>query len=252
MKLTVLGSGTAISGPDKSAAGFALQLPNETIVIDLGFGCFKNLQKVGIDYTKVNKLFFTHFEHIDHVNDLTAFLFAKKVSIFSKLSNPTQVDVFGGPGFEDFIKKLLTAYPVLKNPLFKLNVSELDSFASKKFTNFSLITKPMVHESSSTAFRFEADNKSIVFAGDTAQNENLVELSKGADLMIAECNHAEKETPNHLNAMQFARIASRAKVNTVMLTHIDPQDEDKDFKLMVSKDFKGEILLAKDLMQVNV
>ncbi len=252
MKLTVLGSGVTTSGPDNAASGFVLQLPNETIVVDFGFGCLKNMQKAGIDYTKVNKIFFTHFEHLDHVNDLTAFLFAKKVSIFSKLSKPTQVDIFGGPGFGEFIKNLLIAFPALKNPLFKLNASEFEAFTSRKFPSFTLTTKPMVHEPSSIAFRIEANGKSIVFAGDTAPTENLVELSKGADLLIVECSFAEKETPNHLNAAQFANAASKAMVKKAMITHIYPEDEDKDFKALVAKGFKGEIILAKDLMQVNI
>ena len=247
MKLTVLGSGTGISGPEKATSGFALQLPNETIVIDLGFGCFKNMQKAGIDYTKVNKIFFTHFEHLDHVNDLPALLFARHVAV-----RPIQLEIFGGPGFKKFIENLFVAFPFFKGLGFKLKVSELKSFATKKLQNFTLTTKPMVHEPSSIAFRIEANGKSVVFAGDTAPNEKLVELSRGADLLIAECSFAEKETSNHLNASQFANAASRAMVKKAMITHIYPEDEDKDFKALVAKGFKGEIILAKDLLQVEV
>lgn len=252
MKLIVLGSGTGTSGPEKATSGFALEMPRDTVLVDLGYSCFKNLQKTGIDYTKVNKMFFTHFEHLDHINDLGAFIFAKKGSIFSKLSKPSQVDIFGGPGFEEFTKNFLIAFPWLKDPLFKLNSLELEPFTSKKFPGFSLKTKPMEHMPSSIAFRFEAGGKSVVLAGDTAPNENLVELSKGADLLVVECNFAEKETPIHLNASQFAKVASRAGVKKAMITHIDPQDEGKDFRALVSKGFGGEVLLAKDLMEVEI
>jgi len=247
MRVTVLGCGTGTSGPEKATSGFALQLPRQTIVIDFGVGCFKNMQKAGIDYTKVNKIFFTHFEHLDYVNDLPALLFARHVAV-----KPIQLEIFGGPGFKKFVENLFVAFPFFNGLGFKLKVSELESFATKKFQNFTLTTKPMVHESSSTAFRIEANGKAIVFAGDTAPNENLVELSKGADLLVVECSFAEKETSNHLNAAQFANAASRAMVKKAMITHIYPEDEDKDFKALVAKGFKGEILLAKDLMQVEV
>ena len=76
MKLTVLGSGSTNSS--RATIGFALEFPKETIVIDLGFSCFKNMQKANVDYSKINNIFFTHVEHPDHINDLAAFFVCKK------------------------------------------------------------------------------------------------------------------------------------------------------------------------------
>ncbi len=253
MRLTVLGSGMVISGPERATTGFALELANEIIVIDLGFGCFKNLQKAGIDFSKVNKLFITHFEHLDHVNDLPAFLIARKGLVDLGISNPVQINIFAGPGFKDFIERLFNAYPTFKDLPFKLSVSELESFGTKKFLKFILTTKPMKHAKSSIGLKFQAGNKSVVFSGDTEFNENLVGLAKDTDLLVAECTYAaEKPAWNHLNAEQLAKIASRANAKAVLLSHLSPKAEKANLRALVARDFKGKIFVAKDLMQVSV
>ncbi|MCX6799214.1 MAG: ribonuclease Z [Candidatus Diapherotrites archaeon] len=253
MKLTVLGSGTLVSGPERATTGFALEIGGQPIVVDLGFGCFKNMQRAGIDFSKVNNLFFTHFEHPDHVNDLSAFIFARKGLIDLGYGSPVQVNIFGGSGFKGFVETLLDAYPSLKKLPFKLTASDLEPYGSKKFGEFSLKTKPMSHAPSSIGMRFEAGRKSVVFSGDTEANENLVELSKGADLLVLECNYG-KEPPkfSHLNAEIAGGIAARAKAKAILLSHLLPETEKQDLKKIAAKKFSGKILLAKDLLEVNV
>jgi len=252
MKLTVLGSGTALSDANRAASGFVLELAGKKILIDFGFGCFKNLQKAGFDYTKLNNFFFTHFEHPDHVNDLSAFLFARKISVLLKYSESTQINLFGGPDFSSFFQNLTTTYPVLQNTLVKTVASELGKFEKKKFGGFALTTKPMDHAPSSLGLRFEANNKTVVFSGDTAYNENLVELAKDADLLILECSFAGKGRSDHLNIDTIAKTAFKANAKALLLTHFYPDAEKADLKSYLSKKFVGKIYLAKDLMQVDV
>ena len=120
MKLTVLGSGSFISGGDRAASGFVLEIGGKTIAVDFGYGCLKNLQKSGIDYSKVNNLFFTHVEHPDHINDLSAFLFARKGLADLGFSEKTQINLFGGPGLKTFVEKTFELYPIFENLTFKL------------------------------------------------------------------------------------------------------------------------------------
>jgi len=253
MKLTVLGSGTLISGPERAATGFVLEIGGQPIAVDLGFGCLKNMQRAGIDFSKVNNLFFTHFEHPDHVNDLSAFIFARKGLVDLGCSSPVQVNLFGGPGFSGFFERLLGAYPFLKNLPFKLAASDLEPYGSRKFGEFSLKTKPMSHAPSSIGMRFEAGQKSVVFSGDTEANENIVELAKGADLLVLECNYG-KEAPKfgHLNAEIAGGIAARAEAKAVLLSHLLPETEKQSIKKMAAKKFGGKIIVAKDLMDVSV
>jgi len=250
MKLTVLGSGSTNSS--RATIGFVLELPNQSIAIDLGFSCFKNMQKTGIDYSKINNIFFTHVEHPDHINDLTAFLFARKGLADSGLSEEIQINLFAGQGLKKFVQNLFVLYPLFENLPFKLKVTELEAHSKNKFPNFSLTTKKMKHRPSSLGFRFEAGGKSIVFSGDTEQNENLVELAKNADLLVAECNFGEEVGGDHMNAEQVAVIAARANAKALLLHHFSPEAEKVDTKAIAAKKFNGVIYVAEDLMQVTV
>ena len=251
MKLIVLGSGVAISGANRAASGFVLELKGKAIVVDLGFGAFKNLQSSGIDYAKVNDLFFTHFEHPDHITDLISFLMARKGLVELKMQLPTQINLYAGKGFKEFIKNLFNAFPFFKELPFKLSVTELDSFATKKFPDFTLTTKPMKHVESSLGYRFEAEKKAVVFSGDTVVNENLVELAKEADLVVADCSHFGRG-PGHMNVEQAATTTQRANAKALLLTHFYLDAEKEDVKKEAKKYFQGKIYSARDLMKVNI
>jgi ribonuclease BN (tRNA processing enzyme) len=250
MRLTVLGSGSCISGAERAATGFVLEIGRLPVVVDMGYGCFKNIQRAGFDYPKINHLFFTHFEHPDHINDLASFLFAKQCMIQGG-AQPIQANLFAAKGFRRFIKNLVALYPFFEKIDFKLNVNELDFFETKKFSAFKLTTKKMEHAKSSIAYRFEAGSKSIVFSGDTKANENLVALAENADLLVAECT-ALKPVQNHLTPQEIAAVASRAGAKAVLLHHMEPQAERVDIRPLVKENFGGKVLVARDLMQVNV
>ena len=130
----------------------------------------------------------------------------------------------------------------------------------------------------SYAYRFEAPDRVIVFTGDTGPSAAVTELAKGADMLVSEVNSVEewKErsiktgrwqsmTPEqqadsiqhmsqeHLTPDEVGKIAARAGVKTVVLTHLpataDPKDEYKRFAEQVKKHFSGQVLIAKDLME---
>lgn len=253
MKLTVLGSGSFISGPERATAGFAVEMRNQVLIVDFGYGCLKRFQAAGIEVGKVSDFFITHFEHLDHVSDLAAFIFLKKAMIENKLSGKSQLNLFGGPGFKAFVAKLFDAFPFLQELPFNLNVSELDAFCTKKFPNFVLVTKQMKHRPSSIGLRFEENGKSVVFSGDTELNENLVDLAKDTNLLVIECSYAAKKPIwGHLSAEQAGEIAARANAKAVLLHHFLPETEKEDLKAIVAKKFKGKIYIAEDLMQVKV
>ena len=116
----------------------------------------------------------------------------------------------------------------------------------------------------------------IVFTGDTGPTDALVELAKGADLLVSEANSIEQRmqdlvrsgqwqvmTPEeqvrikrqmaegHLSTDDVGRMATRASVKTVVLTHLTWKADD-DYSTWVDevkKHFSGPVLIAKDLKE---
>jgi len=56
----------------------------------------------------------------------------------------------------------------------------------------------------------------------------------------------------HLNSRDVGIVAQKANVKTLVLTHIYPFVPDKQIKKEVQKYFKGEVILARDLLRIKV
>ncbi|BAH43207.1 ribonuclease Z [Brevibacillus brevis NBRC 100599] len=86
--------------------------------------------------------------------------------------------------------------------------------------------------------------RKIVFSGDTEPSQAVLELAKGADLLVHEATYAhhDKELATrsgHSTAREAAQIAKEAGVKELCLTHFSPRYEDED------GDFSMEDLLAE-------
>jgi len=99
--------------------------------------------------------------------------------------------------------------------------------------------------------------RKIVYSGDTRPNEGLVELARGADLLIHESTFgddlAEKALlDGHSTPSQAAEVARRAGVGELILTHISPRYSDPSELLGQARRVFGRTRIAEDLMEVEV
>ncbi len=131
----------------------------------------------------------------------------------------------------------------------------------------------------SYAYRFDTPDRSVVFTGDTGPSDAVATLAKGADLMVSEVTGSIDEykeaqikngrwqsmTPEqqagairhmseeHLTTEEVGKLAARAGVKTVVLSHLpassDPKDDYKRFAEEVNRQFTGPVLIANDLME---
>jgi ribonuclease BN (tRNA processing enzyme) len=121
------------------------------------------------------------------------------------------------------------------------------------------------------AFRFDADDGAIVFSGDTGPNKNLIKLAKGADILVHEVivtswihrlfpeprSVADEGLMQHLlNAHtaveQVGKVAESAGVKRLVLSHIVPGNATIEQLLPAAKDFSGELVVGRDLMQIGL
>ena len=105
---------------------------------------------------------------------------------------------------------------------------------------------------------YSEDNKKISIILDTSYNEKIPVFVKSADLMISESNFAsdlesKAKEYKHLTAKQVAEAAKKAKVKSLILTHISQRYEKQPKKILneAKKIFK-KVSIAKDLDFVSV
>jgi ribonuclease BN (tRNA processing enzyme) len=121
------------------------------------------------------------------------------------------------------------------------------------------------------AYRFDAPDRSIVISGDTRPTESLIDLAKGADVLVHEAMMPDRvldlvgRLPNgqelarsvlshHTTAEQAGRVAAAAGVKMLVLSHLvpaeDPSIPDQQWIAAARRHYSGPIFVGHDLMEV--
>ena len=71
MRVTILGSGTAVPVADRFPAGYLVRAGGTTLLLDLGPGTLRRLAQTGVGLEAIDAVLLTHY-HTDHCADLAA------------------------------------------------------------------------------------------------------------------------------------------------------------------------------------
>ena len=279
MKLTILGSGTAAPRINRNMSGYLLEagaqkslisginaVGNKKILLDSGPGTIRQLLKLKVNLLDIGHIFYTHL-HNDHINDLPAIIWSNNYGTFRK----DVLNIYGPKGFKKYFKTLMK----ILNPeklIYKINVKEMKNNSiieipiaksNKKYltinknkdihNNIAISSIKSKHTENSISYRIEHNSKSIVYSGDTDYTKEIIKISKNADLLILECSYPNnKKVKGHLTPSLCGKVAAKAKVKKLVLTHFYPECDVIDIKKQCSKEFSGKVILAKDFMEIKV
>ncbi|WP_328529190.1 MBL fold metallo-hydrolase [Nocardioides sp. NBC_00368] len=121
------------------------------------------------------------------------------------------------------------------------------------------------------AFRFETEDGVVVFSGDTSPSENLIEMARGADILVHEVmdrEWAEEIFPEprdtsaegrfqhlinaHTTIDEVGPIAEAAGVRTLVLNHLVPANWPEHKFHRAQKNFSGLVVVGRDLDEFGV
>jgi ribonuclease BN (tRNA processing enzyme) len=250
VKLTIVGSGTAVPSAERGSPCCYLAVSGEKVVFDLGSGSVRGLWRRGVDVRELDVLALSHF-HPDHTADLVPLLFALRNPEFSRRGRLTLV---GPKGTRAYLEALEGLYGDWVRPRgYSLEVTEVHR-DTVDFTDWRLTAAPTGHTAESVAFRVEeAGGSVVVYGGDSPYGESLVTLASAADLLVLECSFPEERPEEgHLTPSQAALIAARAGARRLVLTHFYPAAEGSDLITPARKHYDGELHLAFDGMEVTI
>jgi len=94
----------------------------------------------------------------------------------------------------------------------------------------------------------------VVYSGDTRPCKNIVKISKNADLLIHDGTFLEEDVGSkaHADVKEAAKLAKRAKVKQLILTHISRRYTDiKELEEEAKKVFKNS-RVAHDFMKIKL
>ena len=250
MEITLIGTGTGTPSIRRNPACVLFRLGDKNAVFDSGPGTLRSLLSTGVDYKNIDFLFYTHL-HLDHISDFSVILFAAKIPPEIR-KNPLYV--YGPTGLKDYHKKIKALYgDTLSADSYKLILKEIEN-KELGIEGFTILTKTLEHHGGGMGYRITAPGGKIaVYTGDTDYCEAAVELSRDADILIAECSFPEEmKMKGHLTPESAARIANEAGVKKLVLTHMYPICDNYDLVSACEKAFKGEIIVGEDRMKFEL
>jgi ribonuclease BN (tRNA processing enzyme) len=232
----------------RNAPGYYLEVFDKKILIDCGSGTVLQLERAGKSYKDIDAVFITH-THPDHISDLMPFIHALLATPGFKREK--DLLLVGSRGFKIIFESCISR--VMKKPKgFIIDLVEIENKLDMRYLH--VFSKKTVHSENSIAYRFEDGEKSIVISGDCDYDEGIVELSKDADLLIIDCSFPDAmKAPGHLTPKECGLVAKKAKVKKLILSHLYPTSFPDAERLEECKVvFDGDVLLAEDLMEVNI
>lgn len=265
-------------GPTPSAsrapACTAIVIDSVLYLIDCPNGVAGQLAKADIRLDQLSHIFVTH-NHSDHVLDAGSLLvlawgsgMKSPVTLHGPPPLRRAVDLsIAASSYDISVRMREEGRPPLK-PLIK--VQEIISSGEVYRDARVRVTCATVDHYSvrpAFAYRFETPTRSIVVSGDTTYSDNLIQLARGADLLIHEAMYLpgvdqlaagdsrlkEHLVRSHSTTEQVGLVAARAGVKKLVLSHLVPAFSaitDEMWLVGVRKNFAGEVVVGRDLQEL--
>lgn len=240
MKLTVLGCSGSVPGPDSPASSYLVSADGFHLVLDLGSGALGALQR-HLAVPEIGAIALSHL-HPDHCMDLCGLYVALK---YSPSSPFPRIPVFGPAGTAN---RMALAYDLPEDPGMREELDFRDWQPVQEIGPFTVRTTPVVHPVPAYAIRVEHGNKALVYSGDTGPTDALIDLARGADLLLCEAALRDGDPNNppelHLTPAEAGEHAKKAGVKRLVVTHVPPWFDRATQAEAARRTYPGEVHLA--------
>lgn len=273
-RVIMLGTGTPVPSAERAGSGFAVIYDGEAYLFDAGHGtvqravqAFKTMDAPELYPPLIKNVFLSHL-HSDHTMD------------YSELASTlwwrreAQLNAYGPKGLQDMtngyydMQKVDIALrtggnqPVRDATMYQVAVTEIpkDGIVFDG-NNITVEAFSVNHGDIDPAYGYKitTPDKTIVFSGDTAYSETLVEKAKDVDILIHEViseegwnalepNWQAYHHSSHTLTSELAQIANKAKPKLLVLTHVLHYDSPIESAYSEVKAlYNGDVVLANDL-----
>ena len=275
MQLTLLGTGCPAVHADRYGPAQIVRHGDTTLLVDCGSGVTQRMAQAGISGRDIDAVLLTHM-HTDHIIDL----FQLVISSWHQGRDRPQ-RVFGPPGTYRYVDGLVSLWQTemeqrieherrqsalaLQTEVTEIKPGEEVEFGAMRVRAVEVDHKPVRH---AYGYVFETDEAKLAISGDTRPCDALTEAARGADLLLHEvfihremkagqggrtAETIERVASYHTLSSDVGKVAAKAGVKWLALTHFVPPDCDTDaLQKEIGSDFSGPITMGEDLMTLDV
>jgi ribonuclease BN (tRNA processing enzyme) len=239
--LRFLGCGDAFGSGGRMQTCFHLDGGGEPLLIDCGATSLQALKREGVDPATIGAVALTHL-HGDHFGGLTWLLLEAR---FDHRSRPL---IISGPaGTEERLRSATHAlYPGAEAAELPFPVTFL-AYAERQPTALpSAVVTPfeVVHRSGAPSYglRIEYGGRVIAYSGDTEWTDSLLDLARGADLFVCECNFFDQRVQGHLDYHTLQERREQFDCGRMVLTHMSQEMLDRVRDLGLDAAYDGLLI----------
>lgn len=283
MELILLGTGSPKPDPGRQGPALLIRIGDDSLLFDAGRSVATQLAKAGLMPEDLHSIFVTHhhFDHICNLDDV----------IMSAWNNTGQAPplIFGPQGTENLVRSYLGDIysPDIETRLCEAFEEPNPIRDIREITEVRDVGPGLVCETENwevqaagvehmyglgvsrdnwkcLGYRVQAGDRAVAISGDTVDCDGLQHLARDADVLVQCCHLAKAEinTPDWEKltrytlacAPQVGRIAARAGVKKLVLTHL----REKSAELLASiirdvrQDYGGEVVIGEDLLKIEI
>ncbi|SHG40045.1 MBL fold metallo-hydrolase [Streptoalloteichus hindustanus] len=223
MILTILGCSGSVPGPGGPASGYLVRAGATRLVLDFGNGVLSALS-AHCDPLSLDAALLSHL-HPDHCADMTALAVLRRYGPPPRPDAPLPVHA---PS--EAASRLAAAYAPSAAELAETDLSDVFAFhpltpTTVRIGECSVTAARVNHPCEAFGFRVEHEGAVLAYTGDTAACDAVVELARGADVLLSEATWPDlPDLPRdlHLSGREAGELAAAAGVRKLVLTHIAP------------------------------
>ena len=282
-RLYIAGSGNPLPSKERFGSAHVLRVGDEYLMFDCGPATTYKLVKMGISPTVVDHLFFTH-HHFDHDVDYPCFLLTRwnmdsgqqnRLSVYgpalTELLTERILDESVGAFAHDWKARInhplsLGFYTsrggVLPRKPPSVDARDIGPGRVASGRDWDVVSAAAEHGEpwlDSLAYRVDPSGGSFVFTGDARVCKSVLDLARGADVLVFNCVGLEEDIAGKpdgeymCGTTKAGELAQEAGVGKLVLVH---NTRIGDHGVMeraiadVAKVFDGDVIMGEELMEV--
>lgn len=259
MIVTLLGTGTPNLKIDQWGPSTLVKAGESSLLFDCGRGTLLRIKQAGINPNITSKLFLTHL-HSDHTVGIIDLWLSGW-----EMGREEPLHIWGPEGTISMAHHLREAFsadikgrqlspqclPRVPAEIIAVDIQEevIDLGTELHVTSFLVdhgSFKPAL------GFRVDHQNTSLVLSGDTRFSDNLVEYSKGADVIIHNAWLAHKDSAVYqlvASPEEASMVFNVVKPKLAIISHYNTEE---CLAKKIKQNYSGTFVIGKDLMKIEI
>lgn len=239
--------------PGEACSAYLVRAAGTMILLDIGNGAFSRLE-LAAEYVSLGAVLISHM-HADHFFDIVPFRYALK---YGHLPFVQRIPLWLPPGGKARLDALRMAVSHDAPADFFESVfvvREYDWREVLPIQHLRIRFQRTKHFIEAHAMRIECDGRSLTYSADTAPSDDVVEFARSSSLFLCEASlgtGTERGERGHSSALEAGRMAARAGVGRLVLTHYPFAHSIGDMVAQAKNEYDGPVDAAVSGLKITV